>query len=379
MERIYLDHAATTPLDNEILQAMLPYLTHCFANADSPHAHGRAAMAAVDDARDTLAELLGAKPSEVYLTSGGTESDNWALTGGAYAMKEQGRDHVILSAIEHHAVKAAAEKLQKEGFSVSYLPVNGQGRVETNVLQGLLGPRTGIVAVMAVNNETGVVQPIKELAELTHESGALFFTDAVQAAPHIPLKVKELGVDMLSLSSHKFYGPKGGGALYVKGGVKIKPLIVGGEQERGLRGGTTNVATAVGMAAAYAKTAAELPRTQKKLRALRAAFIDGLAALDGVHIYGGEKDIPAVLSLRIEGVTGVDLVYKLDLNGVSISAGAACASASVKPSHVMMAMGLCEREARECVRVSFGKENTEEEVRRAAALTVEIARALRKG
>ncbi len=378
MERIYLDHAATTPLDSEILEKMLPYLTENYGNADSPHTHGRKAMAAVDNARDKIAELLGAKPNEVYFTSGGTESDNWALVGGAYAMKDQGRDHVIVSAIEHHAVKAAAEKLEKEGFDVSYLPVNGRGRVETNALETLICERTGIVAVMAVNNETGAVQPIKELAEIAHKAGALFFTDAVQAAPHSRLKVKELGVDMLSISSHKFYGPKGCGALYIKSGVKIKPLIVGGEQERGLRGGTTNVAAVVGMAAAYQKTAAHVSKTSEKMAKLRAAFLGGLAGLNGLHIYGGDGDIPAVLSLRIEGVTGVDLVYKLDLNGVSISAGAACASASVKPSHVMMAMGLTEEQARECVRVSFGKGNTEEEIKKAADLIKEIAENLRK-
>ena len=378
MERIYLDHAATTPLDKEILDKMLPYLTDCYGNADSPHANGRKAMGAVDTARDTLAELLGAKPNEVYFTSGGTESDNWALIGGAQAMKEQGRDHVIVSAIEHHAALAAAEKLQKEGFSVDYLPVNGQGRIETNALKEMISERTGIVAVMTVNNETGAVQPIKELAEITHEKGALFFTDGVQAAPYMSLNVKELGVDMLSISSHKFYGPKGCGALYVKSGVKIKPLIVGGEQERGLRGGTTNVAAAVGMAAAYQKTVAHVSEINEKIRALRKAFLDGLKGLDGVHIYGDEGDIPAVVSLRVAGVTGVDLVYKLDLNGVSISAGAACASASVKPSHVMLAMGLTEEQARECVRISFGKENTEEEVTKAAVLIKETAEKLRK-
>ena len=376
MERIYLDYAATTPLDKEILDTMLPYLTDNYGNADSPHAHGRKAMGAVDNARDTIAELLGAKPNEVYFTSGGTESDNWALIGGAYAMKEQGRDHVIVSAIEHHAVLAAAEKLQKEGFSVSYLPVNGQGRVETNALQEMISERTGIVAVMAVNNETGVAQPIKELAEIAHEKGALFFTDGVQAAPHMFLDVKALGADMLSISSHKFYGPKGCGALYIKSGVKIKPIIVGGEQERGLRGGTTNVSAVVGMAAAYRKTVATVSETNEKIRKLRAVFVEEISGLDGVRIYGG--DIPAVLSLRIEGVTGVDLVYKLDLCGVSISAGAACASASVKPSHVMMAMGLTEGQARECVRVSFGKGNTEEEVKKAAALIKEVAENLRK-
>lgn len=378
MERIYLDHAATTPLDKEILDKMLPYLTDCYGNADSPHAFGRKAMGGVDSARDKIAELLNAKPNEVYFTSGGTESDNWAIIGGAYAARECGRDHIILSAIEHHAALAAAEKLQKEGFSVDYLPVDGTGRVSADGLRALMTDRTGLVAVMAVNNETGASQPIKELADIAHEGGAVFFTDAVQAAPHIDLDVKELGVDMLAISAHKFYGPKGCGALYIKGGVKVKPLVVGGEQERGLRGGTTNVAAVVGMAAALEKNARTMSANNEKIASLRQVFLEGISDVDGLRVYGGTGDIPAVLSLRFSGVSGVDLVYKLDLAGVSVSAGAACASASVKPSHVMMAMGLTEKEARECIRVSFGKDNTEEEVRAAAALLKETVEKLRK-
>ena len=209
MDRIYLDHAATTPLDKEVLDKMLPYFCEAFGNADSPHAVGRRAVNAVDNARDTVAALIGAKPSEVYFTSGGTEADNWALIGGAYAQKAKGKDHIVVSSIEHHAVLYAAEKLKKEGFEITYLPVNEGGMVEVSALEKAITERTGLIAVMAANNETGVLQPIKELAAIAHEHGALFFTDAVQAAPYLPIDVKEWGVDMLSMSSHKFFRAQG--------------------------------------------------------------------------------------------------------------------------------------------------------------------------
>lgn len=376
MARIYLDHAATTPLDNGILEKMLPYFTMEFGNADSPHATGRKAMNAVDFARDNVAELINAKPNEVFFTSGGTEADNWALQGGAYAAKEKGKTHIILSAIEHHAVLGAAEKLQREGFDVTYLPVNEGGRVELNALKAALTEQTGLVAVMAANNETGVLQPIQELAEIAHSVGAVFFTDGVQAAPYMPIDVKAWGVDMFSMSSHKFYGPKGCGVLYIKNGVKVKGLIVGGEQERGLRGGTTNVPAVVGFSAAYRKATAEMAENNEKICAVRKAFLEGISALDGVQING--EGLPAVLNLRIKGVNNVDLVYKMDLEGVSIAAGSACASASIKPSHVLLAMGMSEEQAKECVRISFGKNNTEEEAYEAAKIFVSVVEKLRK-
>lgn len=379
MERIYLDHAATTPLDKEILEKMLPYFTEGFGNADSPHAVGRRAMNAVDGARDSLASLLNAKPSEVYFTSGGTESDNWAIIGGAYAARERGRTQIIVSAIEHHAGLAAAEKLEKEGFDVTYLPVNAGGRAEVNSLKEVISERTGLVCVMAANNETGAVQPVKELAAIAHEYGAIFFTDAVQAAPYLPIDVRDWGVDMLALSAHKFYGPKGCGALYIRGGTKTKALLVGGEQERGLRGGTTNVPAVVGMSAAYAKNAATMSAANEKIRTLRESFLKGISALEGVSINGeAGENLPAVLNLRFTGVHNVDFVYAMDLRGVCVSAGAACASASIKPSHVMLAMGMSEEEAKECVRFSFGRNNTDEEIKRAAEITVEVVRSLRE-
>lgn len=378
MKAIYLDHAATTPLDREILEKMTPYFTESYGNADSPHALGRKAMGGVDSARDALAALLNAKPSEIFFTSGGTEADNWALLGGARAQRELGKDHVIVSAVEHHAVLAAAEVLAREGFSVTYLPVNGKGKVEPSVLAAAMTERTGLVAVMAVNNETGVVQPVRELAKIAKEGGAVFFTDGVQAAPYIPIDVKAWGVDMLSLSSHKFYGPKGCGALYIRSGVKVKGLVVGGEQERGLRGGTTNVPAVVGLSAAYQKTRREMSENNAKIAALRSAFVEELTALDGAIVNAENEDnLSAVLNLRIEGGLNSDLVYNMDLQGVCIAAGSACASASIKPSHVLTAMGMTEAEVKESVRISFGKNNTEAEVREAAKILIETVKRLR--
>lgn len=375
MQRIYLDHAATTPLDKEILEKMLPYFTADYGNADSPHALGRTAMNAVDFARDKIAELVNAKPSEIYFTSGGTESDNWAIYGAAQAQKEKGKDHIILSAIEHHAAKATGEKLEKEGFSVTYVLPNEGGMVEVNAIKQAITDKTGVLAIMYVNNETGVIQPVQEMAALAKENGAVFFTDAVQAAPYMPLDVKELGVDMLSFSSHKIYGPKGCGVLYIRGGIRVKGLIVGGEQERGLRGGTTNVPAVVGMAYAYEKTVQQMQENNKKIQDLREIFLQEISDLEEVKMNG--EGVPALLNLRFKGVSNVDLVYAADLKGVCIAAGSACASASIKPSHVLLAMGMDERAAKESVRISLGKDNTEEEIRTAANILKEIVRRLR--
>ena len=378
MKRIYLDHAATTPLSTKVLEKIMPYMTDCFGNADSPHAIGRTAVNAVDSARDCLAERLGVKASELYFTSGGTEADNWAIIGGAYAQRAKGKNHVIVSSIEHHAALYAAEKLEKEGFTVTYLPVNKDGMVEVDALKAVITEQTGLVAVMSINNETGVMQPIEGLVKVAHEYGALFFTDAVQAAPYIPLKIKDWGVDMLSLSSHKFYGPKGCGVLYIKGGVKVDRFVGGGEQERGLRGGTTNVPAVVGLSAAYCENEATMAESNEKIARLSALFMEEISVLEGVTVNGGGEKLPGILNLHVKGVSNVDLLYKLDLQGVCIAVGSACASASVKPSHVLLAMGLTEKETRESVRISFGKDNTEEEIRFAAKAFVAAVEALRK-
>lgn len=376
---MYLDNAATTPMDQEVLEKMLPYFALRYGNADSPHAAGRGAMVAVDAARDEVALCLNAKPSEIYFTSGGTEADNWAILGGARAMKKGGRTHVLISAIEHHAALFAAETLRGEGFEIEYIPVNEGGRVEVNEVKRLLRPTTALVCVMRVNNETGVVQPIEEIAPCVKESGALFFVDGVQAAPHERIDVKKWGVDLLSVSSHKLHGPKGCGALYVRSGVKIEKLVGGGEQERGMRGGTLNVPAIVGFASAMKKTVENQRAIAEKIEGLQRLFLEGISPLAGVQINGEREDrIPAVLSLQVEGVDNATLLYKADLQGLCIAAGSACASASVKPSHVLLAMGRTERQARETVRVSFGRQNTEEEVAAAAKIFVETVKSLRK-
>ncbi len=375
---VYLDHAATTPLDKEVLWEMHPYFCDCFGNADSVHAAGRRGMRVVDMARDNVAQLLGAKPSEIYFTSGGTESDNWAILGGAYAGREQGKKHVLLSAIEHHAALYAGERLQKEGFEVEYIPVDCLGRVRVEEVQKLLRPDTALVGVMAANNETGVLQPVQEIAQIVKANGSLFFTDAVQLAPYVPIDVKSFPVNMLSLSSHKFYGPKGCGVLYLRSGVKIEKLIGGGDQQRGLRGGTLNVPAIVGFSAAYYKNAQGMYETNEHIARLRQAFLEGISALEGVYINGDEKEsLPAILNLRVEGVENTALLYAMDLKGVQFAAGAACAASSVKPSHVLKAMGLTDEEAKSSVRISFGKQNTEEEIAYAAKTFVQTVRDLR--
>lgn len=378
VKSIYFDHAATTPLDEEVLHKMIPYLTENFGNADSPHAFGRKAMNAVDDARCKIAELIHAKPNEVYFTSGGTESGNWALLCGAYAQKTKGKKRILVSSIEHHAVKEMAEKLKKDGFEVCIIPVNDRGRVALKDVEALITEDTALVSVMAANNETGVIQPVKEIAELTHKYGALFFTDGVQAAPYMPIDVKEWNVDLLSFSSHKFYGPKGCGVLYIKSGVKAERLIIGGEQERGLRGGTLNVPAIVGMAAAYEKNVATMYASNEKIEKLKKLFLQEISVLENVHINGDTAcSLPSVLNLRFDGVENTAFLYKMDLQGVCLAAGSACASASVKPSHVLLAMGLSDTQAKSSVRFSFGKNNTEEEIKIAAKLTVETVRKLR--
>jgi cysteine desulfurase len=365
---------------------MLPYLTACYGNADSPHALGRKALAAVDTARDSLAALIGAKPSEVYFTSGGTEADNWGIIGGARAQKRKGKTKIVISAIEHHAALHAAETLQQEGFVIEYLPVNSGGRVQIESLEKAIDENTALVCLMAVNNETGVIQPIKEMSALARKMGALSFVDGVQAAPHIEIDVKAWGVDMLSLSAHKFYGPKGVGALYIKSGVRIEKLIGGGEQERGLRGGTSNVAAIVGLSAAYQKARTDMEKNEKQLAELSAYFMQRLgektAKIDGfagLVLNGeGEEKLPSVCNVRFVGVENTALLFNLDLQGVCVAAGSACASASIKPSHVLTAMGLDERAAKECIRFSFGKENTKAQIDYAVDKIVQTVKQLVK-
>ena len=378
MERMYLDHAATTPVRGEVLQAMLPYFSEIYGNANSLHWFGRRAACAGDDARDGVAACIGAKSSEVYFTSGGTEADNWALCGAARANAAKGR-HIVVSAIEHAAVLAAAKQLEAEGFEVAYAPVDADGRADLSRLEALLRPDTTLVAVMAANNEVGTLQPVSEISALVRPRGILLFCDAVQAAGVLPLDVNAPAVDLLSLSAHKFGGPKGVGALYVRSGVKMGKLVAGGHQERGMRGGTTNVPAVVGLCAALRLVREEQAQTAAHLAALRDAF--AARVLQGVPgaalTAAGAERLPGIAHFTFGGLDGEAILYSLDLAGVAASAGAACSSGSLEPSHVLRAMGMPDALARSGVRFSFGRENTEREAERAADILIEVVARLR--
>ncbi len=378
---IYFDYAATTPLDSEVLEKMLPYYKENYGNADSLHAFGRKAQTAVDFARDKVAELIGAKPSEIYFTSGGTESDNWAVLGGAYACKKRGKTHILASKIEHHAVLSAMERLEKDGFEVEYIPVNEGGRVEINEVEKRLKENTGLVAVMKANNETGAIQPVEKIAKLCKERGVLFFSDCVQYVPHRKLDVNALGADMVAISAHKFHGPKGCGALYIRKGVGIEKLVAGGEQERGMRGGTLNVPAVVGLAHALELSYKNNEEREERITALRKKFLNKVLSLDGVSLNGSfeenEEYLPSVFNLRFDGVENTSFLYNMDLNGVAVASGSACASASLKPSHVLTAMGLSEEQAKSSIRFSIGKDTTEEEIEYVAEKCKEILEKIR--
>ena len=377
---IYFDYAATTPLDRGVLEKMLPYYIENYGNADSLHSFGRKAQTAVDVARDKVSELIGAKPSEIYFTSGGTESDNWAMIGGAYACKKRGKTHILVSSIEHHAVLGAVEKLKEDGFDVEYLPVNEGGMVEVNEVEKRITSNTGLVAVMKANNETGAIQPVEQIAKLCHEHGILCFSDCVQYIPHKKLDVNEFGADMVSFSAHKFHGPKGCGVLYVKKGTPIGKFVVGGEQERGMRGGTLNVPSVVGLAVALENCYQTSEERENKLKALRERFLKKVLALDGVYLNGGqgEEQLSSVMNLRFDGVENTSFLYNMDLNGIAVASGSACASASLKPSHVLTAMGLSESQAKSSIRFSIGRETTEEEIDFVAEKVAEILQKIRK-
>ena len=375
----YLDHAATTPVDGEVLQAMLPYFSAEFGNPHSLHAFGRRAVAALDGARDTVATCIGAKANEVYFTSGGTEADNWALAGVLRANAARGR-HFIVSAAEHHAVLERARSLAAEGYAFSVLPVDGQGRADAAALERLLRPDTVLVCLMAANNEVGTLQPLEPVSALCRARGVLLFSDAVQAAGVLPVSVNAPPVDLMSFSSHKLYGPKGAGALYVRSGVKIAPLLYGGRQERGKRGGTVNVPAAVGFAKALALAAARRAQDAPRIAALRDRFAAKvLAGSIGAERNGDpENSLPGIVNFTFAGIDGEACLYALDLAGVAASGGAACSSGAPEPSHVLLAMGKSEAQARGSVRFSFGRENTEEEADAAAETVIRVVKALRK-
>ena len=364
-DRIYLDYAATTPLDPRVEQAIRPYLGEHFGNPSSIHSYGREAKAALDSARDRTAAILGCSSSEIVFTSGGTEADNLALLGVARANRDR-RRHVVISAFEHHAIMEAALLLEEWGFEVSRVPVTTEGLVEPAALFGAIRDETILVSVMLVNNEVGTIQPVAELARIAHERGAHFHTDAVQAAGAVPLRVGDLGVDLLSLSAHKFYGPKGVGALYARQGVRLAPIMRGGEQERELRPGTENVPGIVGFAAALELATAMTESETARLTPLRDRLISRvLDSIPGARLNGTRAPrIASNANFAFEGVSGETLLAKLDLLGIAASSGSACAAGSLEPSHVLRAMGLSKPLAQSALRLTLGQSTTEGEVER---------------
>ncbi len=360
--KVYADHAATTPCDKRVVEQMLPYFSDEFGNADSQHFFGRDTAKAVADARETIARIVNCKPNELYFTGSGTEADNWAVKGVALHRKDKG-DHVIISAIEHHAVLGAADWLENNGFRVTRLPVDETGLVRVEDLEKAIDDKTTLVSVMYVNNEVGTIQPIKELAEVAHRHGALFHSDCVQAIPYMNVDVKELGLDLMSLSGHKFYGPKGVGALYVRNGVKLDKLICGGGQERAQRGGTTNTPAVVGMAAALSLSRETLQADNEYVRSLRDHFEKRVEAEIPFIRQNGNKQhrVPSVSNYSFEYVEGEGILMLLDFNGIAVSSGSACSSGSLDPSHVLLAMGVPVEVSHGSIRFSFGKHNTMEE------------------
>lgn len=362
--RVYIDHASTTPCDKRVVDAMLPYFTDEFGNADSQHFYGRETAKAVAEARATIARLIGAAPNEVYFTASGSEADNWALKGTALAMKERGKgNHIIISAIEHHAILTSAEWLEKNGFVVTKLPVGPNGIVDPQSLRDAIDDQTTLVSVMYVNNEVGTIQPVRELCKIAHEHGALFHTDCVQAMPYIHIDVKELGADMISMSGHKFYGPKGVGALYIRNGVKIEKLVSGGGQERSQRGGTTNTPAVVGMAKALELAVATMDEDNAHIAAVRDHFVERVMKEIPYVRFNGDMQhrVPSCANFSFEYVEGEGILMSLDIKGIAVSSGSACSSGSLDPSHVLLAMGVPVEISHGSIRFSFGKDNTMEE------------------
>ena len=363
MERIYMDNAATTRVKPEVLEAMLPFYGEVFGNPSTIYYYGREAHKALDHARQQVATAVGADKDEIYFTSCGTESDNWAIKGAAFAHQKKG-NHIITSVIEHHAVLHTCGWLEKHGFEVTYLPVDEYGRVNPADVEKAITDRTILITIMFANNEIGTIQPVAEIAKIAKAHNILFHTDAVQAVGAVPINVHELGVDMLSLSGHKFYAPKGVGALYIRRGVRIDTHQHGGAQERGKRGGTENMAQIVGLGKAIELATADVEGHAKKLAHMRDRLIDGiLAEIPEVRLNGHRTErLPNNVNVSIRYIEGEALLLRLDLAGIAASSGSACTSGSLDPSHVLLAIGLPHEIAHGSLRLSLGDFNTEHDV-----------------
>ncbi len=367
---IYADNAATTKLDIDAFEAMKPFLIEDYGNASQPYALARKPRKALAEARALIADCIGALPEEIYFTSGGTESDNWAIKG----VVEPGKKHrTITSQIEHHAVLNTCSTLERFGYPIAYLPVNAGGTVTPEVLEEAIVQQTNLVSVMLVNNEIGTIEPIKELATVAHAHATLFHTDAVQAVGHIPININDLMVDMLSASAHKFNGPKGIGFLYVRKGTHLMSYANGGAQEFGMRAGTENVASIVGMATALKKNCDEMQQTTEKLQTIEGIFIDTLqnARIDFIR-NGSDKRVPGNISISIRGASGEMLLHRLDLMGICISTGSACDSVNTQVSHVIRAIGVPEEYAEGTIRVSFGRDNKLDDAAKVANAIIKV-------
>jgi cysteine desulfurase len=378
--RAYLDYNATTPVDPAVLEAILPFLAGNFGNASSIHSPGQRARTAVDRARDSVASLLGAKPSEIVFTSGGTESDNLAIFGVAAASQSAGAcQHIITTAIEHHAVLNSCQALESQGLDVTYVPVGATGIVDPDEIRRALRPETILISVMHANNELGTIQPIEEIGRFAAEADIYFHCDAVQSAGKLPLDVNRLGVDLLSISAHKIYGPKGVGALYVRTGTPLVPQFHGGHHERDRRPGTENVPGIVGLGKAAELAVANLPSESQRISALRDRL--GRSILDSissVRLNGDpSRRVPNTTNLSFTGAGGEAMLIALDLLGVACSTGAACSSGAVEPSHVLLAIGLSPDEARSSLRFSLGRQTTDEEIDHAIATIPGVVERLR--
>jgi cysteine desulfurase len=378
---IYLDHAATTPVDPRVLEAMLPYFTEQFGNPSSIYAAGRQARAAIDQARARIARILHCQPREIVFTSGGTESDNLAIKGVAWWHRLNGRgNHIITTAFEHHAVLHSVQYLERFGFEATYVRPGPDGLVRVEDIEAAIRPDTILISVMYANNEIGTIQPIAEIGKLAHRYGILFHTDAVQAAGTLPLDVERLHVDLLSLSAHKFYAPKGVGLLYVRQGTKLLWQQHGGSQESNRRAGTENVPGIVGMATALELAYAEREERNAHLLALRDRLIDGiLQRIPDARLNGDrEQRLPNNVNVSFEGVDGETVLLNLDMHGIAASSGSACTTGSTEPSHVLLAIGLTPEQARSSIRLTLGKDNTEQEIDRTLDVLEETVTRLRR-
>lgn len=361
--KIYADNAATTKLSQEVLKDMMPYLTEVYGNPSSSYSIGSEAKKAVELARLDIAKLINANAKEIYFTSGGSESDNWAIKGVARALKSEGKNHIITSALEHHAILNTCRELKKEGFEITLLNVPSDGIICPEEVEKAIKDKTAIVSIIYANNEIGTIQPISEIGEICHRKGVLFHTDAVQALGNVHIDVNEQNIDLLSMTAHKLYGPKGCGALYIRKGIKIKSLINGGNQERGLRAGTENVAGIVGFASALKRAVATLYERKERVTRLRNKLIDNLLQIECSRLNGDrDKRLPGNINMCFEGIEGEALLLMLGLKGICASSGSACTSGSLEPSHVLLAIGLPKELANSSLRLSLGNDITEEEI-----------------